>query len=783
MISEPTTREHFEWFCDQFNVQRWSHGGNRAHCLCPNHADHTPSLDIDHKDGAILMTCRAGCKNTDILDRVNLDVSAYWRMPIAAAGGQRPPGPPTPKTSGTWGAPTGEWNYTRVNGELFGKVRRFDPPGMRKQFIPYHVSGNGLAKGVGPEPWPLYRADLIASLSPGSLVFLVAGEKCAGAVAALGLNATTHQGGEPKWEDRYATLLAGFDVIVCEDNDPAGRAWGAQVARSLVGVADNVRIVQFPELPEKGDVFDWLANGHDRDDLIDRALSAQPVTPDKTTKTEGTVASPSLAMVDVPDFPISVFPEAIQTYVLQGANAIGAPVDFVAVPLIGFIAGIAGNRRPIKIKGGWTERPILWPVIVGKPGTAKTPAIKHAQAPIDVLQKRAFADYQERMEYHEQQMAEQKSRKGSIPEPRLEHLYSTDITLEALGANLEGSPGMSVIREEIVGWVESHDAYRKGGDRQSYLSLWAGAALKVDRRTSGTVYVPQPAVSVVGGIQPDLIPRLKEEAGRQDGFLDRFLFSWPDAHAMGWTDFEVDPCAIDPVVMLLRDIRDIAPDDPANAISWLGKPARDEFKQWMNANAAATEQLSGLAAGFNAKLPTQLARFITILHALNHPKLPGSEVPAETVLHGIELAEYFRGHLARVLPCLGSDFVAPSAPFRRRVRTKIGSEWIGRSQVRDALGRRGFTTDQFDTALQDLEAEGEIVSRVTQTEGRPRTEYREKISHMPKGSPEPDLRDTGYFPPSNQPKRSWDCICGMNLSLAIHPDRCPSCGHHREAAA
>ena len=42
------------------------------------------------------------------------------------------------------------------------------------------------------------------------------------------------------------------------DNDPPGRAHAAAVMRALAGVASEVRLVELPDLPVKGDVSDWI---------------------------------------------------------------------------------------------------------------------------------------------------------------------------------------------------------------------------------------------------------------------------------------------------------------------------------------------------------------------------------------------------------------------------------------------------------------------------------------------------------------------------------------------
>ena len=41
--------------------------GRTAMCLCPAHADSTPSLSIRQGDRGILVTCFAGCDREDVL--------------------------------------------------------------------------------------------------------------------------------------------------------------------------------------------------------------------------------------------------------------------------------------------------------------------------------------------------------------------------------------------------------------------------------------------------------------------------------------------------------------------------------------------------------------------------------------------------------------------------------------------------------------------------------------------------------------------------------------------
>ncbi len=159
-------------------------------------------------------------------------------------------------------------------------------------------------------------------------------------------------------------------------------------------------------------------------------------------------------------------------------------------------------------------RAILWLAVVGDPGSGKSPALDHARHPVDALQKAAWEAFTAALLQWEADAAAAKAQKPPAPpppKPALAHFFTTDATMEALAAILGACPGVVVVRDELVGWVKSHDAYRRAGDRQNWLSLWAGAPLKVDRRGAGTLYVPRPTASVAGGVQPELLAEL---AGR-----------------------------------------------------------------------------------------------------------------------------------------------------------------------------------------------------------------------------------------------------------------------------
>jgi hypothetical protein len=84
----------------------------------------------------------------------------------------------------------------------------------------------------------------------------------------LGLVATCNPMGAGKWRKEFNPILCDAHVVIVPDNDEPGKAHGDTVARHLHDVAASVRVVDLPNLPHKGDVSDWIAQGNTKKQLL-----------------------------------------------------------------------------------------------------------------------------------------------------------------------------------------------------------------------------------------------------------------------------------------------------------------------------------------------------------------------------------------------------------------------------------------------------------------------------------------------------------------------------------
>jgi len=234
--------------------------GNGWKALCPAHNDRKPSLKVDEGEGGkVLVKCFAGCRTEDIVAAIGLNMSNLYperkRKVIAA------------------------YDYKDASGKLLFQVCRT----AGKRFFQRRPDGKGgWVNGLDDVKRVLYRLpEVLQAVKQGETIFIPEGEKDVDNLARLGLAATCNPMGAGKWRDHYSEHLRGAKVVILPDNDEAGREHAQQVAQSLQGKARSNKVLELPDLPEKGDVSDWLAAGGTREELLQLAAEAPEWEPEQ----------------------------------------------------------------------------------------------------------------------------------------------------------------------------------------------------------------------------------------------------------------------------------------------------------------------------------------------------------------------------------------------------------------------------------------------------------------------------------------------------------------------
>lgn len=173
------------------------------------------------------------------------------------------------------GAPVATYRYFDTHGNIIASVVRFEPDGTRasKTFRPWcykTVDGQPKWSPGAPDLRPLYR---LPEISISSTVVLCEGEGCADALNAVGIPATSAmQGAHAPLDKTDWSPLAGKTVTIWPDNDEPGFQYAKAVASRLAALGCTVLGVTPPETaPSKWDAADCVAEGHDPQELIQKA--------------------------------------------------------------------------------------------------------------------------------------------------------------------------------------------------------------------------------------------------------------------------------------------------------------------------------------------------------------------------------------------------------------------------------------------------------------------------------------------------------------------------------
>jgi hypothetical protein len=340
---------------------------------------------------------------------------------------------------------------------------------------------------------------------------------------------------------------------------------------------------------------------------------------------------------------------------------LSCPPDYLGVPLLVLAGAAVGASRALQVKPGWWERPSLYAAVIGPPGSAKTPALKAVARPY----------YAEQASLHEEYRRERKEHEDdpNAPKPVEKVVYVADTTTEKLADLLQDNPrGVVVIRDELMAWITSLNQYKAkgaGADRQFYLSAWAGEPVSVHRKNqqAGPVFVGSPFLSVVGGLPPDLLPRLRGDQDMADGFFDRILLSYPDpGRAVG----ETWKCIPDDLTELwanvLHDLRELRPEPvPAGGVrphyvnlTDCGKLAWERFTAALAADLN-DDGLPDCLRGAWAKFKGYGARLALVIHLLRQVmgNVGGEDVDGGDLDKAAELVAYFQGHARKVYSVMG----------------------------------------------------------------------------------------------------------------------------------
>jgi hypothetical protein len=417
-------------------------------------------------------------------------------------------------------------------------------------------------------------------------------------------------------------------------------------------------------------------------------------------------------------------------------------LDFIGAAMLAVAGAAMGQSVNIAVNRKWTEAPLLFMILVGRPGRAKSPVIRLVVRPLAEIDRRLRQESLKAREAWEKAKKDyEKDPKNNPPPgpepPQLRGLVK-DITRESLCIILKDNPrGVLCDPDEADAWIASFNEYRggKGRDRQFWLSIWSCTLVSVDRKGGReSIYVPFPLAAVLAGMPPGMLGGLSEERGREDGFLDRILPVFPEESAVPrqhWTEADLaedTEKAWTDAISRLHDtpmaIDQASGEERPFFVTFTADGKRD-WVAWFNAHADETSdpEFPDTQAGAWSKLRAHVARFALILSGLRWACSPASPRPgpvdSEDVQGAIKLANYFKSHLIRVRHEMTGGVASADA--------KAILDWIKRKRLasfREAdvganLRRYRESHRALSEALKALESAGAIrPRREAHTHGR-----------------------------------------------------------------
>lgn len=282
---------------------------------------------------------------------------------------------------------------------------------------------------------------------------------------------------------------------------------------------------------------DWKAAAID----LKRQYAGQP---EATTSDASPLPPRRKLFDDTEPFPRNIFPPTLERYMDEGSHAYRCPRDFFGATMLVAAAALMGASRVLQVTSDWHVYASIYLAIIAEPGSRKSSAISKVMTPLRWQQAQNQKDHKELMRGWKGTPEE-----GRGDKPALKRTYTTDPTMEKLVQILSETPrGVVMVKDEATALITGLNQYKEGGkgtDQQYLLSIWANESISVERKSNVDgmpVSVSRPFLSIIGGIQPDMLHMLADKQGRQDGFIDRFPFCYPETRPYPrWSWDEIDP--------------------------------------------------------------------------------------------------------------------------------------------------------------------------------------------------------------------------------------------------
>jgi len=358
------------------------------------------------------------------------------------------------------------------------------------------------------------------------------------------------------------------------------------------------------------------------------------------------------------DFPIDIYPKPLQNYLMENHSKMSLNLDFMASSMLWVGSVCIGNYIKMHAKRTWSEKPIVWIAIVGKPGSSKTPSLDAVAAPLREINSSLFSRYQKekkKFEAYDALSEAEKKNETKVDKPIQTQLIVNDTTLEALlQLHAERDSCVALEKDELHGWLLDMNKYREGSDKQFWLSSWSGKGLSINRIGRGGTLLENPFIPVIGGVQPQVLEGFFTKENIQSGFMDRLLLSYPEHSIMEFTESEMSYESIAWYSDYVKKMYNILEynhrrDDEGNIIPFEAYFTTEAKKEWLRITRGLqakelSEHENEVMKTMYPKFKAYILRFALILHVMHcvaEDRTDFIDVPKRALLGAEKLSNYF----------------------------------------------------------------------------------------------------------------------------------------------
>jgi hypothetical protein len=398
---------------------------------------------------------------------------------------------------------------------------------------------------------------------------------------------------------------------------------------------------------------------------------------------------PKKEVIQKPDFPIDIFPDSIQRYMMECNRTLDSTIDYMGAGLVWALSAMIGNSIKIEVKSGWVESVTVWICVVGKAGVGKSPSVNNIIRPLLDANSREIREYQRKYrDFKEYDNLSDKDKKNAVEvkEPQKKQFIVNDVTLEALVELHEQNPSaIGVFKDELAGWIKDMNKYRAGSDVEFWLSSFSNSPVALNRKTVKNTYVHSPLIPVLGGIQPAVLNEAFTPEFKDNGFTDRMLLAFPDVAVEHYNVNELSVDLLkwynDWTLNLYQHIKkDIATLDADGEVKpHVVRFTQDASQEWARVFNKITdlqnsENESEYTKSMLPKQKTYVPRFaliLSVLEAWDNGEYIVKDVDADAVRRAERLSDYFI-RMAKKVKADSSEYQEmKKATFDRSAKTEF----------------------------------------------------------------------------------------------------------------